>query len=253
MATLRDRTLIITGASSGIGASLAHECARRGANLGLLARRTDRLEALAEELAPTGVNVAWASADVTDDDGLSQALDQLEAELGQVDIMVANAGYNRPEGASDFKPGRGLAIYDVNLLGTLRAFDWALPRFLEQGSGQLVGVASVASFFGLPGNAAYCGSKAAMRYHMQSLRLTFKRKRIAVTTICPGFVESELTGKMKGKFPMPFMWPTAKATRKIADAIEQRRAEVVFPWQMRLGVGLITRLPRPVAEKLIGG
>lgn len=250
MPSLSERVVLITGASSGIGEFLARELVRRGARVGLLARREERLQQLAEELRGAGGHAAWAVADVTDGPALTEALDRLEGELGPVDVVVANAGYGRPETPSSFKPGRGLAIYDVNLLGALHVVDWALPRFLERGAGHLVAVASVAGFFGLPDNAAYCGSKAALRVHFQSLRLSLRKLGIAVTTICPGFVESELTAK--NRFPMPFLWSTDRAARTIADAIERRRGEVVFPWQMRLALGMLTRLPTRLAEAVAG-
>lgn len=245
------KTVFITGASSGIGAQVARELVTRGARVGLLARREDRLRELAEELRGRGGEVGWAVADVNDAAGLSRACDELVGEIGEPDVVIANAGYNRPEPMRDFKPGRAIAIYETNLLGFLRLVDWALPRFLERGAGQIVGVASVASYVGFPDNAAYCGSKAAMRVHLQSLRLSLRKRGIAVTTICPGFVESELT--QKNKFPMPFLWPTDRAARTIVEAIAARRGEVVFPWQMRLLVtfGLARLLPRALVERLL--
>ncbi len=245
------RFLVITGASSGIGAQLARELVERGARVGLLARREERLQHLSNELPP-GTST-WAAADVTDREGLHRACEQLVAEGGEPDVVIANAGFNRPETAPEFKPGRALSIYDTNLLGFLHTLDWALPRFLERGAGHVVGIASVASYFGFPHNAAYCGSKAAMRVHLQSLRMSLKRSGVAVTTICPGFVESELT--QKNNFTMPFLWPTDRAARRIADAIERRAAEVVFPWQMRwlVTLGLARLVPRSLAERLLTG
>lgn len=243
------KSVLITGASSGIGAALARELARRGARVGLLARRADRLQSLAAEIETAGGTAAWAEADVQDGEQLATALEQTAHALGGADIVIANAGFNRPEPPSHFKAGRALKIYDVNLLGALRLIDWAFPRFLEQGSGHIVGIASVASYLGLPFNDAYCGSKAALRIHLQSLRVSLKRHRVAVTTICPGFVKSELTEKMR--FPMPFIWETDRAARRIAGAIAKRRSEVVFPWQMKLAIGLATRLPRALVERLL--
>ncbi len=252
MTELRERVALITGASSGIGAELARELARRGCHVGLLARREDRLVELAESLRATGSRASWATADVSSTEATHAALDALATELGGCDIAIANAGYGRPEPPAKFEPGRAMAMYDVNLLGTLRVVDWALPRFLDQRSGHLVGIASVASYFGLTHAAAYCGSKAAMRVHLQSLRLSLRPKGIAVTTICPGFVKSELTDLNKA--PMPFMWPTEKAARRIADSIERRRREDIFPWQMKLLVILLTRLlPNGLAERMLSG
>ncbi len=249
--SLQGKIVYITGASSGLGEYLTRELVRRGAAVGLLARREERLREIADELEAQGGKAAWAEADVTDGEGLHAACDRLAAELGDPDVVVANAGWNRSETMKRFKPGRALAIYDTNLFGFIRLVDWALPRFLERGSGHIVGVASMASYYGFPANAAYCGSKAAMRMHLQSLRISLKKRGIAVTTICPGFVKSELTDK--NDYPMPFLWPTERATRLMADAIEERRARLDFPWQMRLIVtyGLGRLIPRRVSEWLL--
>jgi short-subunit dehydrogenase len=109
----------------------------------------------------------------------------------------------------------------------------------------------VASYLGLPLNPSYCGSKAAMRVHLQALRTTLRPRGIAVTTICPGFVKSELTAD--AKFTMPFLWDTDRAARTIADALEKRRGEVVFPWQMRWLKQVAVRwMPVAVVEALLG-
>ncbi len=251
MAYLENQSILITGASSGIGAFLARELSRRGARVGLLARREDPMRELSEELQQAGGQAAWARADVADDEQLFRALDHLDRELDGTDMVIANAGYGVPELPKRFQPGVSAKMYDVNLFGMLHLIDWALPRFLEARRGHIVGVASVASYIGLPQNPSYCGSKAAMRVHLQSLRTTLKPHGIAVTTICPGFIKSELTAK--AKFPMPFIWETDRAARYIADALEKRRGEVVFPWQMLLFKQLLVRLmPVSLLEAMIG-
>jgi len=249
MPSLADQSVLITGASSGIGAFLARELVRRGAGVGLLARREERLRALAEELRAGGGRAAWARADVTDQEELHRGLDAVAAELGGADVVVANAGFGRPERPDRFKPGLSLAMYDVNLLGAIRVFEWAIPRFVERRSGHLVGVASMASYFGMTYSGSYCGSKAAMRIHLQSLRISLHRHGVAVTTICPGFVESELTDD--NAYYMPFLWKTDRAARKIADGIERRRREVLFPWQMKLLAMVVRALPIALTESLV--
>ena len=248
MASFRDRIVFITGASSGIGEELAREVVRRGGRVGLLARREERLKELTEDLESMREgSAAWAAADVTDDEGLARALDHLESELGGVDIVVANAGYGRPEPPHEFRPGQAIHMYDTNVFGMLRVIDWALPKMLEREDGQIVGVASLASYLGLVNSAAYCGSKAAMRVHLQSLRVSLEPYGIEVTTICPGFVESELTDQ--ARFKMPFMWPTDKAVRYISDAIEDGKGEVMFPWQMATWIRIFHNLiPTRLAE-----
>ena len=247
---LQGKKILLTGASSGIGAELARELARRGAALGLLARRDDKLRELAAEIRAAGGVAAWARADVTDTAELHAACDQLEKELGGVDMMIANAGYGHPEPPHRFKAGAATAMYDTNVLGMLRAFDWALPRFLARRQGHLVGVASLASYIGMPNSASYCGSKAAMRVHLQSLRISLASQGIAVTTICPGFVRSELTDQNKAH--MPFFWETDRACRYIAQALEKRRGEVMFPWQMASILRFASRLvPTPILEAVL--
>lgn len=243
------RKVLITGASSGIGAALAQDLVRRGAAVGLLARREDRLRELTITLRADGGKVAWARADVQDTQELHQACDRLEQELGGVDMVIANAGYGLPEPPHRFKPGVAVAMYETNLLGMLRLFDWALPRFLERGAGHLVGIASVASFIAFPNSASYCGSKAAMRVHLQGLRVSLAHHGIAVTTVCPGFVRSELTDQVKA--PKPFLWETDRAARHIVNALEKRKGEVIFPWQMAWLIRIASRLPTSWVEFLL--
>ncbi|MEM9554328.1 MAG: SDR family NAD(P)-dependent oxidoreductase [Acidobacteriota bacterium] len=247
MSDLTDSRVFITGASSGIGEALARELARRGAYVGLLARRDDRLRALAAEL---GERAGWRTADVTDETGFAAALEALREELGGVDIIVANAGYGMPEPPHRMRPGVSVPMVDTNYLGMLRMIDWALPQFLARGSGQIVGIASLASYVGMPNSATYCASKAAMRVHLQSLRVSLKPYDIEVTSICPGFVESELTAKNRAR--MPFLWPTDRAARTIADAIGRGSGEVTFPWQMALPIKLLMCLPAGLTEWIAG-
>lgn len=248
--SLHDKSVLITGASSGIGAALAHELAHRGARVALLARRENLLGELAEEIRSKGGRVAWAAGNVDDEASLHPALDRLAAELGGIDIVVSNAGHGKPEPPDEFRPGHAMSVYNTNLLGMLRTFDWALPGMLERRRGYLVGICSVAAFFGFADNPGYCGSKAAMRIHLQSLRLSVKAYGIDVTTICPGYVRTPLVEQ--NEFELPFIWEADRAARKIADIMEKRRREVIFPWQMTGLVVLLSRLlPTPLAERMM--
>ncbi|MEM9290881.1 MAG: SDR family NAD(P)-dependent oxidoreductase [Acidobacteriota bacterium] len=250
MSYYQDKVFIISGASSGIGEHLAREMVRRGAAVGLMARRQERLESLAEELRASGGRAAWAVADVQSTEAVHQAMDQLQQELGDVFGIIANAGFGRPEPVSKHKAGRSEVLYDVNLLGMIRMIDWALPAMVERRAGHIVGVASIASYLGFPITPSYSGSKAAMRVHLQGLRCSLKRYGVSVTTICPGFIKSELTDR--NDFKMPFLWETDRAVRYMANAIERRRGEVAFPWQMRWLVrGFATRLPTSWVEALM--
>ena len=154
-------------------------------------------------------------------------LEELAGELGGADVVVANAGFGRPEIPGEFEPGAALRLYDTNLLGALRTIDWALPRFLAAGAGHLVGIASIASYLGFPHRGSYCGSKAALRVHLQSLRVSLKPYGIAVTTICPGYVKSELTRPVS--YRMPLLWETEQAARDMASAASARAKAISRP------------------------
>lgn len=244
------RRIFITGASAGIGLALAEAYAASGITLGLVARREDRLKALAERFALLGCRVLTFAADVGDAQGMRQAAREFCEQAGGVDLVIANAGINRPDQSMGGDPTGAAEVIHCNVNGVLHTLLPMVPAMVSQGSGHLVAIGSVAGFRGLPGNAPYCASKAAVKTLMDAYRPVLRRKGIRVTTICPGYVESELTAKTKN--PMPFLMPAEKAARLIRRAISRGASTYVFPWQMRLLVPLLTRIPDrlfPVFER----
>jgi short-subunit dehydrogenase len=228
--SLRGQVVVITGASSGIGSALARELASRGCKLGLIARRADRLAALADELRKTRAEVAWEEADVADRDRVKAAFAALAAKLGPADRVVANAGLGYKTPADDLNVPETEAILRVNFFGVVYAFEAALPAMLSRGRGHLVAVSSVAGFKGLPGTAAYCASKAAVNAYVEGLRIQFRGRGVACTTVCPGFVRTEMTAG--NRHPMPWVMDADRAARIIADGIERKRKWVIFPRRM---------------------
>lgn len=222
----------ITGASSGLGAHLAEEMARRGHSLGLVARRVDQLEAVRARVAAHGVPVAVAPADVTDPAATKAAFAALEAELGPIDVLVANAGVLGP-----MRDLRHLDLdsirrtFEINVFGAIHAVDAVLPGMLDRDSGHLVVISSVAANRGLPKSAPYSASKAAISIFWEGLRVDLHRTGITCTTVHPGFVETAMTAK--NHFPMPFLMNADRAARLMADAIEAKRRTLTYPWQMR--------------------
>jgi short-subunit dehydrogenase len=239
--------VFITGASSGIGAALAREYARRGATLGLFARRGDALAALAAELAPT--TCAVYTGDVRDADSLRDAVADFLRRFGAADIVLANAGISvgtltgHTEDNARFR-----AVLETNVLGLVHTFQPFLPAMLAARRGKLVGISSVAGFRGLPGAGAYSASKAAAISYLESLRVELKGTGISVLTICPGYIATPMTAE--NPYPMPFLLHADKAARLIARAIERRRRFYVLPWQMAW-LGLLLRiLPRSLYDSL---
>lgn len=238
--------VFITGASSGLGQALARHYASQGHTLGLVARRAQRLDALLNEL-PTTVHTY--SVDVRDRTALHAAAGQFVAEVGQVDIVIANAGVSAgtlTECDEDFEVFKD--IFDINLLAMVSTFEPFVPLMTSQGHGTLVGIASVAGVRGLPGAGAYSASKSAVTTYCESLRLELKPKGIDVVTIAPGYVKSEMTAK--NPYAMPFLLETDEFARRAAQAIGAKRRYVVIPWQMAIVARLMKLLPPWLYDRL---
>ena len=224
------KTVVITGASSGIGRELAKELARRGATVGLVARRAELLQELVAEIRAAGGTVEAEAADVGDRSAVSAAVAQLAAKLGPVDLMVANAGVAEATGADPMNVGGVELMTRVNFLGVVYAFESVLPAMLERRAGHLVAVSSLASYKGLPGSAGYCATKAAVNTYCEGLRIELGNRGVAVTCVCPGFVHTPMTADQT--HPKPFLMTADRAARKIADALRRRPKVYNFPWLM---------------------
>jgi len=240
--------ILITGASSGIGAALALEMCSRGLAVGLVARREPELIALSEQIEEQGGQAAWATADVTDPDGLKQAIRSIEATLGPTSILVANAGISGRSPTTKPNISRIQRVMDVNYYGAIHATEAVLPHMLEQKSGHLVVVSSVAGFRGLPKSSAYSSSKAAISTYWEALRVECQPHGIAATTINPGYIKTPLTDK--NNHPMPFIISAEKAAKIMASGILARKKVITFPWRMRWVMALMRVLPNWIFDRL---
>lgn len=231
--------IVITGASSGIGAALAQHYAAEGITLGLIARRKDKLAAVARACERVGAVVYQYSADVTDAERLQACANDFVAQAGGVDLVVANAGLFRscsPLTSTAAEVNELLAVNLGGVVNTLLAF---IPTMKAQGAGTLVAVSSVASFKGLPGGA-YSASKVAVRYLTDGWRPELRRAGIQLTTVYPGFVESEMTTSRRW---YPFKISAEQAAREIAWAAARGKREYMFPWQWRVLAPILRHLP----------
>lgn len=235
-----NQVVIITGASSGIGEALAYEMAQQGAKVGLIARREEKLKAIATVITEKGGVAAYRSADVSDREAVKEAIGQLMAELGPVDLLVANAGIGFPVTLEPFNVEEMERLIQVNYLGVLYAIEAVLPHMLERGSGHLAAVSSLASYKGMPGEQGYSASKAAVSNFLEGLRLHVRNRGIAVTTICPGFVRTPMTDHFES---LPFAWSSEKAARRIAGALRRKKKVYNFPWPTTLLIKLGKWLP----------
>lgn len=234
------RTAVITGASSGIGRALARALAARGARVGVTARRGELLDELARDVRGTGGTIETASADVSDREAVLVAVRTLEAKLGPVDLLIANAGTSHHTGAEEMNVSKVEEILRVNFLGLVYSVEAVLPGMMERRSGHVVGMSSLAAYKGLPGAAAYCASKAAVNAYLEGLRIELRSKGVAVTTVCPGFVNTPIVANNP---KMPFLMEPDEAARRILRGLARRPGVLAFPWPMAVLMQLTRWLP----------
>lgn len=236
----RPLRIVISGASSGIGFQLARYYLERGAIVGVIARRLDKLRFF-EENWPDSSGIYCA--DVRDSCAMQLAAADFMSRHGCPDIVVANAGISRgnlTEFDTDIETVQ--AIFDTNVVGMVKTFQPYLAAMKKEHKGKLVGVASVAGFRGLPGASAYSASKAAVINYLEGLRTELFGSGIEVLTICPGYVETPMTDA--NPYAMPFLVEANVAAEKMADAISSGRIFFVFPWQMMLVGKIMGILPK---------
>lgn len=244
------RRILITGASAGIGLALAEHYAREGAVLGLAARRADRLEALKPRLETHGAKVYCYAADVRDAPRMAEVARAFWQAAGGVDIVIANSGISSSDGLKSGDPQAAADVVAVNVQGVIHTLVPFIPPLLERKHGHLVAIGSVAGFRGLPGKGAYSASKAAVKTLLDAWRVNLRGSGVHVTTICPGYVESELT--TGNAYPMPFLMKAEKAAGLIARAIDRHAKTYVFPWQMRLVVPILRIVPESLLSTFSG-
>jgi short-subunit dehydrogenase len=225
-----NQIVFITGASSGIGRALALELGRRGAAMGLLARRAETLREITKEIEGAGGRALALPADVRDPDAVRAAADKLRAEFGRIDVLIANAGVGVTTDARELQAQEVADVIGINVVGAVNSVAAVLPVMLKQGSGQLVAISSLAGYRGLPKSGAYCASKAALSTFFESLRLDLKGSGIDVTIIHPGFIKTPLTAGRHAQ--MPYLMELDYAVGKIVRAIEKRKKSYAFPWQL---------------------
>jgi short-subunit dehydrogenase len=240
--------VFLTGASSGIGAALAAEFARRGATLGLVARRPDALDAVLAQVP--GRHHRYA-VDVTDKDALIAAARDFDDATGGADIVIANAGISVGVLSEYYEDLDAFGdVFRTNVLATAYTFHPFIGRMRARGRGTLVGIASVAGIRGLPGSEAYCASKAAVISYCESLRVELRKTGVRVVTISPGFVRTPLTAK--NPYRMPFLMEPQDFARQAADAIAAGVSYRVIPWQMGAVAKLLRLLPNAVFDRAFG-
>lgn len=234
------KNILITGASSGLGAALALHYAGPDVTLFLSGRDQKRLEAVAQEVRQRGARVEAKILDVTDKAAMAAWLVGVD-ERAPLDLVIANAGISAGTGGGEETPAQSEAILATNLQGVLNTVHPLIPRMTARRQGQLALMSSLAGFRGLAGAPSYMASKAAVRVYGESLRGELAAHGVKVNVICPGFVRTPMTGA--NGFPMPFLMEADEAARIMAKGLAANKPRITFPWRLAALVWLMAALP----------
>ena len=246
---LKGRTVWLIGGSSGIGAAMVPELARRGARVAISSRNEAALRQLAAAHGRADAPIIVKPLDVTVKGSIDAAADELRTAWGSIDVLIYNAGTWTPVDIQAFDVPAFEQQIAVNYTGMVRAIGAVLPEMLQRGRGEIVGVGSLSAYGAFPRAEAYGSTKAAVNYLLQSLRIDAAGKGIGVTTVNPGFVDTGLTHG--NDFAMPFMMKADDAAKTIVDGLVAGRTEIHFPRRLSLPLKLLTALPRPVYEFVV--
>lgn len=247
------KTILITGASSGLGAEMARQLADLGHGLALCARRTDRLESLRSELVRAHPDQRFEvrALDVNDDEAVFKVFGEFQAALGRLDRVIVNAGLGKgaPLGTGRFEVNKETAT--TNVVAALAQIEAAMQIFREQQSGHLVVISSMSAMRGMPGaGTTYAASKAAVAHLAEGLRAELWGGPIQVSVIYPGYIRSEMNERVRNA---PFMVGTEKGVRAMVEAIEKERPRAkvpAWPW-VPIGAAL-QHLPLRVVRRMLG-
>jgi len=236
----RPETILITGASSGIGAALARAYAAHGVTLILTARNEQRLEEVARDCRRRGAVVQTASMDVTEKENLAAWMLAMDA-AHPIDLVIANAGISAG-GFEGETLGGAQAVFNVNLQGVLNTIHPLIPKMMARGQGQVAIMSSLAGIHALPSAPAYSASKAAVRFYGDALRPSLAAHGVHVSVICPGWITTPLTDK--NTFPMPLIMSVERAARIIQQGIAQKKDRIAFPKSLYFLLRGLDALPR---------
>lgn len=256
---LKNKVVIITGASSGIGLACAKECAKRGAMVVLAARQFVRICEIAEEIQKEfGVKTLAIQADVSIENDCKRLIAESLYTFKRIDVLVNNAGISMRALFIDLDLSVLRKVMDINFWGTVYCTKYALPSLLEN-KGVLVGVSSIAGFKGLPGRTGYSASKFAMTGFLESLRIENLKNGLHVLLACPGFTSSNIRNvalnsqaQSQGESSMNEgkMMTAEEVANKIINGIENRKRQIVMTRQGKLTVFLQKHFPA-LLDKLV--
>lgn len=247
---LNGKNIVITGASSGIGSKIARCAASRGANLILLARRVDKLQALKEELtAKTDVNIIVHSLDVSKPDEIEQVFGAIFQQIDRIDVLVNNAGFGIFEEAHQVDMSEVDEMFAVNVIGLIACTKAVVPKMMERRSGHIINISSQAGKIATPKSSVYAATKHAVLGYTNSLRMEMSRYGVYVTAVNPGPIATEFftIADQSGSYVKnvaKYMLQPEDVARKIVDRMFIETREINLPWWMNAGSMIYSLFPR---------
>lgn len=246
MIQLSSTTILITGASSGIGQALAERYAAKGITLILTGRNADRLSAVGTNCENKGAEVLTHVLDVRNHEAMAAWIEEVDNRY-PIDLVIANAGIGRGQRPDTWETTN--LILQTDLYGVLNTVLPLIPRMKERGHGHIAVISSLAAYRAFPGRGAYSASKVAVMALCEDWRIQLQPFGVAVSTICPGFVKTRLTDQ--NVHPMPLMMSADQAAQIIIKGLSKQKAIIAFPWISFISVKLLQILPVGLADFIV--
>jgi len=241
--------VLVTGASSGIGAAVARQLGRYGCRLALFARREPELNAVAKEVESAGGSALVVPGDVTSLADVRAAHERVAREAGPVEVAFLNAGIGDVTTITRFNAEQIRRLFEINVIGLANWLEVLLPGMVERRRGTIVGTSSLARDRGLPSSGAYSASKAAVSVMLEALRVEGQPHGVKVVTFEPGFIKTPLTAKHR--FKMPYLLEADDAAARLCRAVAAGERVVRFPLPLALVSRVTGMLPPAIADRLL--
>ena len=238
---LKNKVVLLTGASSGIGYSLAKSLPKENCSLALISRRKNILDELISGIENSNSKILSYKCDVGKIDEVRKTFSQVKNDFGKIDIAILNAGVSHRTDIKEYSAEIAKEIFDANALGIVNCVEQLLQDFIQRKEGMIVGVSSLAEARGFPKSGFYNASKSAASLLLESLRVELKPFNVKVITVKPGFVRTPMTDK--NEFHMPFLMNVDKAVKIIIDGIIKEKHIIQFPLPTVIGSKIVKFIP----------
>lgn len=239
--TFNNKTILITGASTGIGKALGEKLLKENCNVILTARRNEKIDEWVNNYHDSNANILILKNDVTDKENVAESYQKVIDKFGTIDIAILNSGVGKNVTPDSFNSKIAEDIINTNFLGVVYWIEQLLPDMMKRKNGIIAPVSSLADNRGYSGSGFYCASKSALSIFAEGLSIDLKKHGVKVLTIKPGFVKTPMTDQ--NKFKMPFLISTEKSADYIISGIKKEKAIIQFPFPTVLGSKIIGALP----------